>query len=284
MGSCSQNSVRSEGQDRTLGCTETPNVAMEWVALLLCFAGVLGSYLGPETSCPDWCVSWLPVVPSGKLIPHIKPRRLRSTCFKIKLSLSLRNYAQRLEDVWGSEGIAPRVLNIRTRWKWVVRITPQPYSPKERVAGWYFHTVLPLMEMEPRFLDRPVCSHLLYGLSYPSFPGVLPFDATGLKPELPTRIHVAELPRSLWRHIVDTFLERLGSQPVIRQKRDLVTATLTSSVTHMQYSWKGRSGSVWGDENWKYFDPACIGNWIELAHNFVEMVHIHPKDRSVTTV
>lgn len=73
----------------TLGCTKTPNVAMEGVALLLCFAEVPGSYLGTETSYPDLCVSWLSVIPSGKLIPHIKPRLFPSTRFKLKLSLSL---------------------------------------------------------------------------------------------------------------------------------------------------------------------------------------------------
>jgi hypothetical protein len=87
----------------TLGCTKTPNVAMEWVTLLLRFARVPGSYLGQETSYPAWCVSWLFVAPSGKLILHIKQQRLPSTRFNIKLSLPLRNYAHALKMCEGVE-------------------------------------------------------------------------------------------------------------------------------------------------------------------------------------
>jgi hypothetical protein len=32
----------------------------------------------------------------------------------------------------GSTGIAPLILNLGTRWKWVVNFTPQPFYPKER--------------------------------------------------------------------------------------------------------------------------------------------------------
>jgi len=42
----------------------------------------------------------------------------------------VRNQAQRLEDVWGSEGITPCILNHDTRWKCVVSFMPWAlYSP-----------------------------------------------------------------------------------------------------------------------------------------------------------
>jgi len=30
------------------------------------------------------------------------------------------------EDVWGNTGILPLIINLRTRWKWVIRFTLQP--------------------------------------------------------------------------------------------------------------------------------------------------------------
>jgi len=41
------------------------------------------------------------------------------------------NYAPRLKDVWGSGGIAPRILNLGTRW----RFTPQLLQPRERIPS-----------------------------------------------------------------------------------------------------------------------------------------------------
>jgi hypothetical protein len=38
------------------------------------------------------------------------------------------NYALFHEDVWDSEGIAPRILNLGTRWKCVVSFTPREKS------------------------------------------------------------------------------------------------------------------------------------------------------------
>jgi hypothetical protein len=36
------------------------------------------------------------------------------------------------EDVWRSAGIAPRILNLGTRWTWVVRSTPRPLYPQRK--------------------------------------------------------------------------------------------------------------------------------------------------------
>jgi hypothetical protein len=40
------------------------------------------------------------------------------------------NKAPHQEDVWESGGIAPRVLNIGARWKWVVSFAPRPLYPR----------------------------------------------------------------------------------------------------------------------------------------------------------
>jgi hypothetical protein len=39
------------------------------------------------------------------------------------------NWTPRLEDVWGSEGIAPCILNFCTRRRWVVSSTSRPHYP-----------------------------------------------------------------------------------------------------------------------------------------------------------
>jgi hypothetical protein len=44
---------------------------------------------------------------------------------KIKLSLTLTTY-HAMKMNWGSEGTAPRILNLGTRWKWVVSFAPRP--------------------------------------------------------------------------------------------------------------------------------------------------------------
>jgi hypothetical protein len=39
------------------------------------------------------------------------------------------DYIPRHEDVCGNEGIAPRILNLGTRWRWVVSFKPRPLYP-----------------------------------------------------------------------------------------------------------------------------------------------------------
>jgi hypothetical protein len=38
----------------------------------------------------------------------------------------LLNYASHHKDVLGSGGMAPRILNLSTKWRWVVSFTPRP--------------------------------------------------------------------------------------------------------------------------------------------------------------
>jgi hypothetical protein len=67
------------------------------------------------------------------------------------------NCAPRHADIWRSGGIAPQI-NLRTKWRWVISFTPQPFYPEDR--GCVDSTVgldvvskrriLPLPEIEPR--------------------------------------------------------------------------------------------------------------------------------------
>jgi hypothetical protein len=54
---------------------------------------------------------------------------------KVKLSLRLtKHHAMRAH--WGSWGIAPRILDLGTRRRWVVGFTPRPLYPKEK-SPWF---------------------------------------------------------------------------------------------------------------------------------------------------
>jgi hypothetical protein len=52
----------------------------------------------------------------------------------VKLSVSLTNH-HAMKTYWGSGGIASRILDLGTRWRWVVSFTPRPLTPRERAPG-----------------------------------------------------------------------------------------------------------------------------------------------------
>jgi hypothetical protein len=54
---------------------------------------------------------------------------------KVKLSLCLTKH-HAMKAYWRSGGIAPRILDLGTRWRWVVIFTPQPFYP-QRKSPWY---------------------------------------------------------------------------------------------------------------------------------------------------
>jgi hypothetical protein len=54
---------------------------------------------------------------------------------KVKLSLCF-NTEPRREGVLGSGGIAPRILDLGTIWRWVVSFTPRPFHLQGKNA-WY---------------------------------------------------------------------------------------------------------------------------------------------------
>jgi len=65
-----------------------------------------------------------------------------------------------------SGGIAPRILNLGTRWRWVVSFTPHsPYPPGERVPGTHFlwGCVCPSAGLDTAVVNRKK-SHSLPGI------------------------------------------------------------------------------------------------------------------------
>jgi hypothetical protein len=52
------------------------------------------------------------------------------TMVKVKLFLWFLTEHHALKAYWGSGGIAPCILDLRTRWKWVVSFTPQLLYPQ----------------------------------------------------------------------------------------------------------------------------------------------------------
>jgi hypothetical protein len=53
---------------------------------------------------------------------------------KVKLPLCLTKH-HAMKTYWRSGGIAPRILDLGTRWRWVVSFTPRPLYPRERAPG-----------------------------------------------------------------------------------------------------------------------------------------------------
>jgi hypothetical protein len=51
------------------------------------------------------------------------------------LSLCLTKY-HAMKTYWGSGGIAPRILDLGTRWRWMVSFTPRPLYPQGK-NPWY---------------------------------------------------------------------------------------------------------------------------------------------------
>jgi len=56
---------------------------------------------------------------------------------KVKLSLHLTKH-HAIKTYWGSAGIAPRILNHDTRWRWMVSFTLRPLYPlgKSPLYAW----------------------------------------------------------------------------------------------------------------------------------------------------
>jgi hypothetical protein len=54
---------------------------------------------------------------------------------KVKLSLCLTKH-HAMKTYWVSRGIAARILDLSTRWRWVVSFTPRPLYPQGK-SPWY---------------------------------------------------------------------------------------------------------------------------------------------------
>jgi hypothetical protein len=67
-------------------------------------------------------------------------------------------------------GIAPHILNLNTRLEWVVRFTPQPLYPGERISGthWVGGLVGPKAGLDAGIKPRSSSPSLITLLSYPA--------------------------------------------------------------------------------------------------------------------
>jgi hypothetical protein len=54
---------------------------------------------------------------------------------KVKLSLYFTKH-HAMKTYWGSGGMAPRILDLGTRWRWVVSFMPRPLYPQGK-SPWY---------------------------------------------------------------------------------------------------------------------------------------------------
>jgi hypothetical protein len=68
-------------------------------------------------------------------IRNLTNNRTNSIKVKVKLSLCLTKHHD-MKTYWGSGGIAPRILDLGTRWMWVVSFTPQPLY-RQGKSPWY---------------------------------------------------------------------------------------------------------------------------------------------------
>jgi hypothetical protein len=89
-----------------------------------------------------------------------------------------------MKTYWGSGGVAPRILDLGARWRWVVSFTPQPLKPQGK-SPWYQlvrrlggtlnssghggeeKNSQPSPGIEPWNFDGPAPSPALYRLNYP---------------------------------------------------------------------------------------------------------------------
>jgi hypothetical protein len=62
------------------------------------------------------------------VIWRVKITKTYSTTPWIRISCLIKNYA--IKTYWGIVGIYPRILNLGTRWSWVISFTPQPLYPR----------------------------------------------------------------------------------------------------------------------------------------------------------
>jgi hypothetical protein len=74
--------------------------------------------------------SWVTVSFSIRTLVHGVSQKV-----KVKLSLCFFKLATRYEGVLGSGDIAPHILDLGTKWRWVVSFTPPPLYPQGKGPG-----------------------------------------------------------------------------------------------------------------------------------------------------
>jgi hypothetical protein len=110
------------------------NVTTQCLAVDLSFCLPLGAVEKGEYSRPNnrtpipWYRAHTPVTIQAH--PHIQRQYGNYEAKKVNLSLCLISLARRHEDIWGSGGIDPRILDLGNRWWWVVSFTPRTLYPR----------------------------------------------------------------------------------------------------------------------------------------------------------
>jgi len=61
-----------------------------------------------------------------------------------------------IKTYWGSRGISPFILILRTRWSWVVNFTPRPLYPGTSAQNWYLIFKFMVVTHEP--LELGMCN------------------------------------------------------------------------------------------------------------------------------
>jgi hypothetical protein len=71
----------------------------------------------------------------GRQLESTFPLHLSNLLFKFTALLNNTVHTSRHKDVCGSVRIAPRSLNLDTRWRWVLSFTPRTTYPREKNPG-----------------------------------------------------------------------------------------------------------------------------------------------------
>jgi len=79
---------------------------------------VPGSIFIPKFSHPYWGLKW-----------YFQSLHTNTLC-KVKLSLCFTKHHAIKKMCWGSGNIAPRILDLGTRWRLLVKFTPRPIYPQ----------------------------------------------------------------------------------------------------------------------------------------------------------
>jgi hypothetical protein len=87
-----------------------------------------------------WCIRVLshsfPL--RNKILEPKLAMRFSRRWMKVKVTLSLRLTKHHAMKTWGSGGKAPHILDLDTRWRWVVSFTPRSLYPQEKSPRYPF--------------------------------------------------------------------------------------------------------------------------------------------------
>jgi hypothetical protein len=128
-----------ELQGALMKCLSVPDKKMNTV--LMCDVPLMVNidiYWAHEELCEVQCWKMYPFLQNAL---WLKISHVVFYCYVSQISLykvkvvPVLHQVSRQEEVWGSRGTAPRILNLGTTWRWVVSFTPRPLYHRERAHG-----------------------------------------------------------------------------------------------------------------------------------------------------